>query len=134
MPGKIKLLVSLLVVFLVAVALTLTLHKPAQTGPPWEPLPTVWGYVTYSHENCDFSASDEVYIRDSQHNLKGTTNVFQWRTTYKYDFGEFVEPAGYYYITGLTGDGSCTTEEYGIYFDGQHTVRQDIDFSIGPWE
>jgi hypothetical protein len=135
MQSRTKQLISLVIVLAVAGALAFALFQPAQTS-KYPPLPTVCGWVTYSHQNCEYTDYDTVRIRPKGGTTVAKTTVYLAgrppRQHYEYDFGEFLESAGYYEITGLQGTCGCTTDIYEIYFDGLHTVRQDIDFSIAP--
>lgn len=135
MQSKIKQLISLIIVLSVAGALAFTLFQPAQTS-QYPPLPKVWGHVTYSHQDCDYTDYDTVRIRPKGGTTIAKTTVYLAgkppRQHYEYDFGEFLESAGYYEITGLQGTCGCCTDIYEIYFDGLHTVRQDIDFDTAP--
>lgn len=135
MQSKIKQLVSLVIVLSVAGALAFTLFQPAQTS-KYPLLPKVWGHVTHSHQDCDYTDYDTVRIRPKGGTTIAKTTVYLAgrppRQHYEYDFGEFLESAGYYEIWGLQGTCGCATDIYEIYFDGLHTVRQDIDFDIAP--
>lgn len=135
MHSRTKQLISLVIVLAVTGALAFTLFQPAQTS-RYPPLPTVSGHVTYSHQHCDYTHYDTVRIRPKGGTTIAKTTVYLTgsppRQHYEYDFGEFLESAGYYEITGIQGTCGCATDIYGIYFDGLHTLRQDIDFDIAP--
>ena len=133
MQSKIKLLVPVAIVFAVVIALFFSLYQPAQTQ---DPLPRIWGHVTYSHQECDYTDYDTIHIRHKGGSEVAKTAVYSVgsppRQHYEYEFDEFLESAGYYEIWGLQGTSGCGFGPDEIYFDGTNSVRHDVDFDIAP--
>ncbi|MGB2697977.1 MAG: hypothetical protein WBD28_09005 [Candidatus Zixiibacteriota bacterium] len=136
MQGKIKLLFPIFLVSLAVLALIFTFYKPAQTGPggpPYQPLPKVYGDVDYSGAKCSYTNYDTVWILDSESTKIRYTLVERNGLSYTYEVEEFCEAAGYYSVFAFQDTAGCATEEYQFYYDGSEDTEQDIDFTIAPW-
>ena len=129
MQSKIKLLFPLCVVFLVALSLTLTIYKPAQTAPkdPPVPLPKIWGYVTYDI-GCSFTNHDTVWLENG---IREYTLVYQDGSNYKYEFCPPSGPEGDRLLYGYQGPGGCVTQVYELYWELED-IQQDIEFVQEP--
>jgi len=128
MQSKMKLLVPAFVLLLAVLALTFTLYKPAQTGPPWDPVPKLWGYVIYD-KGCSFTYHDTVWVQYNGN--KQFTLVYQQGASYKYKFEPVLGPEGDRFLWGYQGSGGCVTAVYEIYWE-MEDIRQDLEFQIVP--
>jgi len=128
MQSKTKLLVPLLVILLAVLALTFTLYKPVQTGGgPEEPVPKLWGYVTYG-KWCSPTDHDTVWLENG---ITEYTLVYQDGSDYKYLFWPPQGPAGNRDLYGTRRPDPCFTRTYHIYWDLED-LQQDIKFQQLP--
>jgi hypothetical protein len=129
MQSKIKLLVLSVVILSAIVALTFTFYRPAQTvpEPPPDPLPKLWGYVTYD-KWCPPTDHDTVWVENG---YSQSTLVYQDGSDYKYEFETVYGPEGYRTVFGRQGSSGCNTRNYIIYWEYED-IQRDIEFKLNP--